>query len=90
MKRARLEEGECIISYDASSLFTSFSVISAIDIIKNQMEQDTELPKWTTMSANHILELVELSLCNNYFLFQCQFYEQTRDSPGVSCEPHYG
>ena len=39
MKKTRLEEGECIISYDVSSLLTSIPVTSAVDIIKNKLEQ---------------------------------------------------
>ena len=37
-----------------------------------------ELPERTTMSASHILEPLEFCLCNTYFLFQGQFYEQTK------------
>ena len=44
MKKTRLEEGECIISYDVSALFTSIPVTSTIEIIRNKQEQDTELP----------------------------------------------
>ena len=42
------------------------------------MEQDKELNKRTSMSINNILELLEFCLCNTYFLFQGQFYEQTK------------
>ena len=75
MKKTKLEEGKCIISYDVSVLFTSIPVASAIEIIRNKLEQDTELHKRTTMSANNILEQLEFCLCNTYFLFQVQFYE---------------
>ena len=86
MKKTRLEEGECIISYDVSSLFTSIPVISSIDKIKNKREQDTKLPKRTTISANHTLELLEFCICNTYFMFQDQFYEQTKGQPwGLLC-----
>ena len=30
------------------------------------------------MSTNNILELLEFCICNTYFLFQGQFYEQTK------------
>ena len=78
MKKTKLEEGECITSYYVSSLFTSIPVTSAIDIIRNKLEQDTELPNRTAMSANNIIELLEFCLWNTYFLFQGQFYEQTK------------
>ena len=78
MKKTRLEEGECITSYDASSLLTSIPVTSAIEIIRTKLVQDTDPLKRTTMSANNISELLEFCLCNTYFLFQGQFYEQTK------------
>ena len=77
MKKTRLKKGECIISYDLSALFSSILVTSGIQIIKNKLQQDTELHKRTTISANNILELLEFCLCNTYFSFKGQFYEQT-------------
>ena len=77
IKKIKLEEGECIISYDVSALFTSIPVKSAIEVTKKKLEQDTELHQRTSMSIHNILELLEFCLCNTYFLFQGQFYEQT-------------
>ena len=77
IKKIKLEEGECIISYDVSAIFTSFPVQSAIEATKKKLEQDKELHQRTSMSIN-ILELLEYCLCNTYFLFQGQFYEQTQ------------
>ena len=78
MKKTRLELGECITSYDVSSLFTFIPITSAIGIIRNKLEQYTELPKRTTMSATNIKEVMEFCLCNTYFFFQGKFYEQTK------------
>ena len=59
MKKNRSEEGECIMSYEVSATsFTSIPETSAIEIIRNNLEQDTELAKRTTMSANNILRAV--------------------------------
>ena len=77
IKKIKLEKGECIISYDVSALFTSIPVQSAIQVTKKKLEQDTELHQRTSMSISNILELLEFFLCNTYFLFQGQFYEQT-------------
>ena len=43
VRNTKLEEGECITSYDVTALFTAVPVPSAIEIIKNRLEQDTEL-----------------------------------------------
>ena len=78
IKKIKLEEGECIILYDVSALFTSIPVKSAIEVTKKKLEQDAELHQRTSMSIHKILELLEFCLCNTYFLFQGQFYEQTQ------------
>ena len=51
---------------------------AAIEVIKGRLEQDTELPKRTIFSTNNILELLEFCLNNTYFLFQNQYFEQTK------------
>ena len=87
VNKIKLEKEEFIISYDASALFTSIPVQSAIEVTKKKLEQDMELYRRTSMSISSILELLEFCLCNTYFLFQGQFYEQTQGgSYGISCE----
>ena len=49
IKNFKLEEGKCITSYDVSALFTSVPVPSALDIIKNKLQQDADLPNRTNM-----------------------------------------
>ena len=78
LKGMKLEEGECITSYDVTALFTSIPVPSALDSIKKKLEQDAELPNRTIMSADTILELLGFCLNNTYFVFQETFYEQTK------------
>ena len=78
LKEMKLEEGECITSYDVTALFTSIPVPSVLDIIKKKLEQDTELPNRTIMPADNILELLGFCLNNIYFVFQETFYEQTK------------
>ena len=69
IKKIKLEKGECIISYDVSVLFTSIPVQYAIEVTKKKLEQNTELLWRTSMSISNILELLELCLCDTYFLF---------------------
>ena len=42
IKKIKLEEGECIMSYDVAALFTSIPVKPAIEVVKKKLEQDTE------------------------------------------------
>ena len=47
-------------------------------VIKVRLEQDTEPPSRTILSASNIIELLGFCLKNTYFLFQNQFFEQTK------------
>ena len=78
IKKIKLEEGECITSYDVRALFTSVPVPSALDIINNKLQQDADLPNRTNMAAVNITELLFFFLNNTYFIFQGVFYEQTK------------
>ena len=78
IKKIKLEEGECIMSYDVAAFFTSIPVKPAIEVVKKKLEQDTELHQRTTMSTQNILELLEFCLYNTYFLFLGNYYEQTQ------------
>ena len=66
INNATLEEGECITSYDVTALFTAVLVTSAIDIIQNRLNQDTELPNRTIMTANNMIVL--LGFCELHLL----------------------
>ena len=74
----KLEERECITSYDVTALFTSVPVSSALEIITKRLEQDTDLPNRSIMTADNIIELLGFCLNNTYFLFQDCFYEETK------------
>ena len=58
IRNTKLEEGVCITSYDVTALFPAVPVSSALEIIKNRLEQDTDLPSRSIMSANNIIELL--------------------------------
>ena len=78
IKKIKLEEGECITSYDVSALFTSVPIPSALDIINNKLQQDTDLHNRTNMTIHNIIELLDFCLNNTYFTFQGVFYQQTK------------
>ena len=41
IRNTKIEEGECITSFDVAALFTSIPVASALEVIKDRLEQDT-------------------------------------------------
>ena len=78
IKKMKLEEGECITSYDVSALFTSIPIPSALDIINNKLQDDTDLHNRTKMSTHNIIELLDFCLNNTFFIFQGVFYQQIK------------
>ena len=76
VKHITLAPGECLSSYDVSSLFTLVPVDQALNIIKDLLEKDHTLKNRTVMGVNDIILLLEVCLKNTYFSFQDQFFEQ--------------
>ena len=62
--------GECLTSYDITSLFTSVPIDPALNIM------DEKLSDRTVLSAQNIVELLGFCLHDTYFSFQNKFYEQ--------------
>ena len=76
-KDVRLRQGECIISYDVTALFTSVPIKPVLNIIKQRLAHDQDLHKRTTMSTSHIINLLEFCLSSTSFIYQGQFYQQS-------------
>ena len=91
IKKMKLEEGECLTSYDVSALFTSIPISSALDIINNKLQDDTDFHNRTKMSTNNIIELLDFCLRNTYFIFQGVFYQQIKGAAmGSPVRPNSG
>ena len=75
-KGLTLQMGECLSSYDVTSLFTSVPIDSALNIIRDLLEKDEKLNDRTVLSVQNIMELLGFCLHNTYFSFQNKFYEQ--------------
>ena len=76
IKDIRLKDGESIISYDVTSLFTSVSIKPALDIIQQRLTEDHDLQNRTSMTIQQIISLLEFCLGSMSFMFQGQFYQQ--------------
>ena len=80
VKNIRLQPQECIVSYDVKALFTSVPIKPAINIIKQLLEDDKELPQRTSMTVHNIICLLEFCLNNTCLIFQDRFHEQTEEA----------
>ena len=77
-KGLTLQPGECLTSYDVTSLFTSVSIDPALNIIKDLLEKDEGLNDRTVLSVQNIIELLGFCL-HNYFLFQINSMNRLRE-----------
>ena len=75
-KGLTLQMGECLSSYDVTSLFTSVPIDPALNIIKDLLEKAEKLNDRTVLSIQNIMELLGFCLHNTYFSFQNKFYER--------------
>ena len=73
----KLQDNECMMSYDVHSLFTPIPIDPAITIRRKHLEQDKDLHKRTNMTVNHICCPLEFCLRNTYFQYKGRYYEQT-------------
>ena len=76
IKGIHLGEDQCMVSYDVKALFTSVPTTKACIIIKQRLEEDTELNQRTSLSIDNIISLLEFCITSTYFSFQGKFYEQ--------------
>ena len=76
IKDVRLRQGECIISYDVTTLLTSVPIQPVLNIIQQRLSKEKDLQQRTSMSIKHIISLLEFCLNSTSFVFQGQYYQQ--------------
>ena len=72
-KGVTFQLGECLASYDVTSLFTSIPVDPAVNIIKDLLEKDEKLNDRTVLPVQNIIGLLGFCMHNTYFSFQNKF-----------------
>ena len=83
-----LQLGECLSSYDVTSLFTSVPIDPALKVIKDLLEKDGKLNDRIVLLVQDIIELLGFCLHNTYFSFQNKYYEQVEGVPmGLPVSP---
>ena len=76
MASVLIDEGECFVSHDAISLFMNTPVSEALEIIRNQLENDKGLKDRTNLDIDDIMELLEFVVTTTYFTFRGVTYQQ--------------
>ena len=76
LKSNQLASDEVMMSFDVKALFTSVPIEPALKIIEKLLKEDHSVQSRTTMSIQHIMDLLGLCLRSTYFTFRGKFYEQ--------------
>ena len=76
LKSIKLASDEVMMSYDEKALFTSVPIKPALEVIEKLLKEDHSLQSRTSMSTQHIMDLLEFCLRSTYFTFRGKFYEQ--------------
>ena len=88
LQNIKLEEEQCIISYDVKVPFTSVPIQPAISVIIKLLEEDQELQQRTSLSVNNIISLLKFCLKSTYFTFQGRYFDQQEGaSMGLPVSP---
>ena len=91
LKGVTLLPGECLCSYNVTTLFTSVPIDPALIIIKDLLEQDDTLWDRTVLSVQNTIELLGFCLHNTYFSFHNKvLWTGWRCSSGFSCKSNCG
>ena len=78
VKHINLAPGECLSSYDVSTLFTSVPVDPALKVIKDLLEKDPTLKERTVLPVEDMTLLLEFCLKNTYFLSKASSVNRLR------------
>ena len=76
MASVLIDGGECFVSHDVVSLFTNAPISEALEIIRNQLENDKKLKDRTNLETDDIMELLEFVVTTTYFTFRGVTYQQ--------------
>ena len=77
-KRLTLQLGECLSSYDVTSLFTSVPIEPALNIIKDLLERDEKNDR-TVLLVQNIIELLGSVCIILTFPFKTSFLNRSRE-----------
>ena len=79
------DDQDCFIPFDVVRLFTSIPVSLAIDIISQLLRNDTFLHDRTKLTANDVIEALNLCAKSTVFSFKNILYRQIFGVPKGSC-----
>lgn len=70
------QTNEVMVSFDVVSLFTKVPIELAIEVIREHLNNDADLPNRTHLSINDIIDLLRFCLESTDFTFHGKYYHQ--------------
>ena len=80
LKGIKVQQDECIISYDMKALFTSMPTVPAINTIKDKLSKHRDLQQRNIQGNPSYHHPVGVLLEEHIFVFQGRYYEQLEDA----------
>ena len=77
------KEGETLVSFDISALFTSIPVPVALQVINSKIPTCTSFTNVCNVPTEKFIKLQEFTLTNCIFCFNTKFYKQLQVQPWV-------
>ena len=87
-----LAEEDVLVSFDVVSLFTCVPVELAVEIAKQRLSLDEDLPTRTSLSVQEVVRLLSFCLNATYLSFRGEHYQLSDGIPCLSdgCQSGYG
>lgn len=76
LKNCQLDEGDVLVCFDVTALFTQVPVDKSLEIIHQKLQQDITLNSKTNLTAEQVRDLLSICLKTTYFLFDGVIYTQ--------------
>ena len=74
--KCQLDEGDILVSFDVTALFTQVPVDKSLEIIHHKLSQDNTLANRTNLTAQQITDLLEICLRTTYFVYDEVIYSR--------------
>ena len=71
------EDDTGILPFDITALYTNITIIDALNIIKDYVNNDDQFTRKTAICRDKFLDLVKIILPTTCYTFNFQFYQQT-------------
>ncbi|XP_057290570.1 uncharacterized protein LOC130613216 [Hydractinia symbiolongicarpus] len=77
IRNIRIEDDECMVSFDVTSLYTNVPIKDTLYIIMELLLNDDEYENKTCIPIDKLMSLVQIVLTKTWYLFDGNFFTQT-------------